>query len=85
MHTIVKIAGGLIASIGLIVLVAGGFAMRETAAASWLFVLWGAGTLISGAVLYCFGAIVGHLAAIRNLQRQQLEVLERLERHGAAV
>jgi hypothetical protein len=34
--------------------------------------------ILSGAVLYCFGAIVEHLIAIRAAAERQVEIFERL-------
>ncbi len=79
MHTIVKIAGGLTAFVGLVICF---FGFRMAAdSSSGLGGLWvigiGLSTILSGAILYCFGAIVDHLAAIRDYQRRQVDIVER--------
>lgn len=41
----------------------------------------GLGTIVSGAAIYCFGAIVGHLIAIRRNSEAQLRIFQ--ERLGS--
>jgi hypothetical protein len=36
--------------------------------------IYGVSVLLSGAALYCLGAIVDHLKAIRNFQRRQIDL-----------
>ena len=38
--------------------------------------IYGVSVLLSGAALYCLGAIVDHLKAIRHFQRRQIEIFE---------
>jgi hypothetical protein len=46
--------------------------------------IYGVSVLISGALLYCLGAIVDHLKAIRDFQRRQVEVFERMGKNRAS-
>jgi hypothetical protein len=46
--------------------------------------IYGVSVLISGMALYCLAAAVDHLKAIRNFQRRQIEVFERMGRNRAA-
>ena len=46
--------------------------------------VYGVSVLISGAVLYCLGAVVDHLKAIRDFQRRQIEVFERMGKNRAS-
>ena len=46
--------------------------------------IYGVSVLVSGMVLYCLGAIVDHLKAIRDFQRRQIEIFERMGKNRAA-
>ena len=46
--------------------------------------IYGVSVLISGVLLYCLGAIVDHLRAIREFQRRQIEIFERMGKNRAA-
>jgi hypothetical protein len=40
--------------------------------------VYGVSMLVAGMLLYCLGAIVDHLRAIRDFQRRQIEIFERM-------
>ena len=46
--------------------------------------IYGMSVLISGMALYCLAAAVDHLKAIRNFQRRQIEIFERMGKNRAA-
>jgi hypothetical protein len=46
--------------------------------------IYGVSVLISGALLYCLGAVVDHLRAIRDFQRRQIEIFERMGKNRAS-
>jgi hypothetical protein len=46
--------------------------------------IYGVSVLISGMALYCLAAAVDHLKAIRNFQRRQIEIFERMGKNRAA-
>ncbi len=66
MHTIVKIFGALIALIGLAVAIFGISAAQDSVTAGFTIVASAFGVIVTGALFWCFGAIVEHLIAIRR-------------------
>ena len=46
--------------------------------------IYGVSVLISGMALYCLAAAVDYLKAIRNFQRRQIEIFERMGKNRAA-
>ena len=46
--------------------------------------VYGVSVLAAGVVLYCLGAIVDHLGAIRDFQRRQIEIFERMGKNRAS-
>ena len=46
--------------------------------------IYGVSVLISGTALYCLGAVVDHLKAIRDFQRRQIEIFERMGKNRAS-
>jgi hypothetical protein len=85
MHQIIKAVGiAAIAAGILIVLIGVGLIFSGDPNFTLADILWiGFSTILSGAVLYCFGAIVEHLIAIRLATEQQLKIFERLKSKGA--
>lgn len=81
MHTIVMWLGGILVACGAIffvmIIIAAGTAGRgpQTLVYAAGFCL---SFVVSGALLYCFGAIVQHLIAIRSATERQAAVLDRL-------
>ncbi|MBN7756109.1 hypothetical protein JYP46_04680 [Nitratireductor aquimarinus] len=75
MHGIVKFAGGLTVLVGLAALVFGIMVVADAGPGSVMVLGFGLSVILSGAVLYCFGAIVEHLAAIRSSNAELLAVL----------
>ena len=45
--------------------------------------IYGVSVLVSGMALYCLAAAVDHLKAIRNFQRRQIEIFERMGKNRA--
>ena len=45
--------------------------------------VYGVSVLVAGTLLYCLGAIVDHLRAIRDFQRRQIEIFERMGKNRA--
>jgi hypothetical protein len=78
MHSIIQFVGALVAIAGVVVItfavmmMVGGQPGGAVAGVS--FAAGGLGTLLSGALLYCFGAIVEHLIAIRRNGEEQLRI-----------
>lgn len=66
MHTIVKVFGGLIVLVGLAIAFFGVAAARDSAAASFTIIASAFGVIVTGALFWCFGAMVEHLIAIRR-------------------
>lgn len=74
MHQIIQAFGGIIAVIGLVV---AGWAYNNSFNGSGFpLVASGLSILLGGAVLYCFGAMVDHLRAIRRNTERQLAIFE---------
>ncbi len=75
MHHIVMWLGGITAAIGafffLMVLITAG---KGNAGALIGSITIGGGLIVSGAMLYCFGTIVDHLAAIRAATEAQAKL-----------
>jgi hypothetical protein len=46
--------------------------------------VYGVSVLAAGVLLYCLGAIVDHLKAIRDFQRRQIEIFERMGKNRAS-
>lgn len=85
MHRIVMWMGGVTAALGLLLFLL--VVLSSPRGAGLISALSVGGALVlSGAMLYCFGAIVEHLIAIRTATEAQLKVFEdRLGgRHEAA-
>lgn len=81
MHTFIKMVGAIIATLGILVAVVAVFTAERSPMGqqSQLYaLLLGAGVALPGATLYCFGAIVEHLIAIRKNTERQVEIFERL-------
>lgn len=72
MHKIVMWIGAITAVVGLLVCILA-FITMPTGAAMLTAFMFGVGSILSGAVLYCFGAIVEHLLAIRRATEAQLQ------------
>ncbi|MER2534755.1 MAG: hypothetical protein ABTQ31_06270 [Rhizobiaceae bacterium] len=85
MHVIVMWMGGITAAIGLLFFVLTVATSGQTAGpfAALYAVIIGGSLILSGAMLYCFGAIVKHLRDIKALQQQQLAIFDRLGRPRA--
>lgn len=81
MHFVIKLFGGISATLGFVALILG-IALLWAGSEALLpriFVVSGFSSLMSGAILYCFGAIVEHLIAIRRNTEAQLQIFtERL-------
>lgn len=83
MHTIVMWLGGITAALGaffihmMIVTTTGGTGAGGGATVL-IAIATGGGLILSGAMLYCFGAIVQHLRAIRRASERQAEIFERM-------
>ena len=83
MHELIKFCGGIVALAG-----AAGIALAvylklhpgsTTAPVSEIHAaIYGVSVLIAGIVLYCLGAVIDHLKAIRDFQRRQIEIFERM-------
>lgn len=87
MHTIVKLGGGLTALIGTAISIFAFSIAAEMGFGAMMFLGIGLSTLLAGAVLYCFGAIVDHLGAIRKSSARQVEIYERMgeKKNDAAI
>jgi len=84
MHTIVKAFGGLQALIG-IAIGAFGINMASQNLTAGLSVIGIAfGVIVSGALFWCFGAIVQHLIAIRAASERQADALEAVRNRATA-
>ena len=89
LHELIKVFGGIAALAG-----AAGIALAVylkfdpqigTALPSALqAAIYGVSVLLSGAAIYCLGAIVDHLKAIRNFQRRQIEIFELMGKNRAS-
>lgn len=83
MHTAIMWVGGIIAGFGILftaLIIGLGYANGGAAAILTGLGIGGA-MFLSGAMLYCFGAIVDHLQAIRRASEDQLRVFtERVQR-----
>jgi NAD/NADP transhydrogenase beta subunit len=69
MHLIVKLFGLIQVLVGVVVAVFAIVLLQSPAgltAAGLTFLLFGTGLIITGALFWCFGAIVEHLVAIRR-------------------
>lgn len=78
MAGIVRTFGVLAVLAGLAAVVYGVFTGLNLQGAASMFWLWtGFGSVLSGAALYCFGAITDHLRTIEVLTEKQNELLER--------
>ena len=80
MHKLVQGVGAAVAFIGLLVI---GYAFSTQSGApaglaKFYLILIGLSALLPGAMLYCFGAIVEHLIAIRKNTEKQLAIFEKL-------
>ena len=83
MHELIKFCGGIVALAG-----AAGIALAvylklhpgsTTAPVSEIHAaIYGVSVLIAGIALYCLGAVIDHLKAIRDFQRRQIEIFERM-------
>ena len=83
MHELIKFCGGIVALAG-----AAGIALAvylklhpgsTNAPVSEIHAaIYGVSVLIAGIVLYCLGAVIDHLKAIRDFQRRQIEIFERM-------
>lgn len=85
MHQIIKAVGIAAIAAGLVILLVG-FGILSSGEPSFtpMGVLGiSLPAMLSGAVLYCFGAIVEHLIAIRAATERQLKIFERLKSKGA--
>jgi hypothetical protein len=75
MHQFLKIYGALNIVAGLVLAV---MLMKAGAAGLLLAVVIGFGAVLSGAMLYCSGAIVEHLVELRSLSARQLALFEQM-------
>lgn len=75
MHRIVMWMGGITAAIGLFFFVMI-VAISQSGGGAITALSVGGVMVLSGAMLYCFGAIVEHLIAIRAATESQLKVFE---------
>jgi hypothetical protein len=75
MQLILKVVGSLTIIAGILVAIIG-VATGGANGGFWLALTFGLPLLVTGALFHCFGAIVDHLAAIRDYQRRQTELLE---------
>ncbi|MCV0396981.1 MAG: hypothetical protein K5872_08765 [Rhizobiaceae bacterium] len=87
MHGIVKFFGGIQIVIGIAVAGIGLMMFTETPAGGLTVVLAGFGVVVSGALFWCFGAIVEHLIDIkaeleRNGRRIDAREAGAVERHA---
>jgi hypothetical protein len=79
MHDIVKGIGVLAVGLGVVVIVAGLAIAGGKQMYAFLGFLWiGLPLILFGAMLYCFGAIVEHLIAIRKAAERQVEIFDKL-------
>ena len=83
MHEFIKVVGIIIAVIGAIIaglsvatLSSSGPALAK--AASIYGIIVGAGVALPGAMLFCFGAIVEHLIALRSISQRQVQIFEEM-------
>lgn len=76
MHGLFKIVGSIPAFIGAFVAVYGLLFIGHGPE----LLIGGIALIVSGAMMYCFGSIVKHLAAIRELQERQTRILENFGR-----
>ncbi|YBV97381.1 hypothetical protein M1D80_10995 [Phyllobacteriaceae bacterium JZ32] len=77
MHQILQYAG---AAISIIAIAIGAFSFHSGGAGGTAILISVAlPTLVAGALLYCFGAIVDHLAAIRKYQARQTAIFEEIQ------
>ncbi|HEV2502330.1 MAG TPA: hypothetical protein VGV39_04610 [Mesorhizobium sp.] len=78
MAGIVRIFGMLAVMAGLVAVAYGVFTGLNLQGQASVFWLWaGFGSILSGAALYCFGAITDHLRTIEVLTEKQNDLLER--------
>lgn len=80
MHRLVMVLGGITAAMGalffLLILITSSSTQDR---GSVLFAAGiGGSFILSGAILFCFGAIVEHLIAIRAAAERQVEIFDRL-------
>lgn len=79
MHIIIQFFGIIVVIVGGAVLYFGLGAAGEAPGSGLVTVAvmaTGLGTVVSGAAIYCFGAIVQHLIAIRRNSEAQLEIFQ---------
>lgn len=82
MHRLIMVLGALIAFVGVLFFVLIVITARnQPGIALMTAIMSGGGMLISGAILYSFGAVVEHLIAIRRNTEQQLKIFQ--ERLGS--
>ena len=89
MHGLIKVFGGIAALAG-----AAGIALAvylkfepqigTTLPSAIQAAIYGVSVLLSGAALYCLGAVADHLKAIRNFQRRQIEIFELMGKNRTA-
>lgn len=84
MHKIVMVMGCIAAAMGLIffILVMLQASQSQDRTGFLPAITIGGGLVVSGAVLYCFGAIVEHLIAIRAAAERQVEIFDKLGKRG---
>lgn len=80
MHAFVQVLGGLM-MLGAAVVAGYGF-LSVGAEALYMLAYGPLPAFISGALLFCFGALVEHVAAIRDYQKQQTDILSNLHKSG---
>jgi hypothetical protein len=78
MHGFLKAIGGIVAVIGIVAGAGIAISAQNNTSAQLTGIMIGAGLALPGAMLYCFGAIVEHLIAIRKNTERQLAIFERL-------
>ena len=76
---VIKVYGVVSVAVGLLVLVFGVYALLKISGLAVFALVYGIGAVLTGAMLYCFGATADHLAAIRRMQERQLAIFERMD------
>ena len=89
MHELIKVFGGIAALAGAAGIALAVYLKFDPQNATGLpsaihAAIYGVSVLLSGAALYCLGAIVDHLKAIRNFQRRQIEIFELMGKNRAS-
>ncbi len=78
MHGFLKAIGGIVEVIGIVAGAGIAISAQNNTSVQLTGIMIGAGLALPGAMLYCFGAIVENLIAIRKNTERQLAIFERL-------